>query len=178
LVQRNAFARSALGGIARQLHVQAALGRITQLQADEALDRVDIVDRAGALTMLGQARVVFEAVPEVLDAKRDALAWLGECADTKTIIASTTSTFLVTDLQRFVLHPDRLLNAHGLNPAHLMPLVEVSRSEVTDAGVVAQLVDLLRRIGKTPINCAPSAGYIVPRIQALAMTEAAHGRRG
>jgi 3-hydroxybutyryl-CoA dehydrogenase len=172
-VARDAFARSALREIARQLHVQAALGCITQLQADEAMGRVDIVDRAGASTLLGQARVVFEAVPEVLNAKRDALAWLGECADPKTIIASTTSTFLVTDLQRFVLHPDRLLNAHWLNPAHLMPLVEVSRSDVTDAGVVAQLVDLLKRIGKTPIVCAPSAGYIVPRIQALAMNEAA-----
>ncbi|SAK74743.1 3-hydroxybutyryl-CoA dehydrogenase [Caballeronia hypogeia] len=172
-IAREAFARSALDGIARQLHAQAALGRITQQQADEALSRIDIVDRARASSTLGQARVVFEAVPEVLDAKRDVFAWLGECADTRTIIASTTSTFLVTDLQRIVTHPDRLLNAHWLNPAHLMPLVEVSRSDATDAGVVSQLVELLKRIGKTPVVCAPSAGYIVPRIQALAMNEAA-----
>lgn len=170
---REAFDRTALAEIARQLQVQAALGRITQQQADEAMQRVDIVDREEAQQVLASSRIVFEAVPEVLDAKKEVFAWLGEHADARTVIASTTSTFLVTELQRIVTHPQRLLNAHWLNPAHLMPLVEVSRSETTDAAVVAQVVELLTRIGKKPVVCAPSAGYIVPRIQALAMNEAA-----
>lgn len=170
---RAVFERAAFDEIARQLQVQVAVGRIAPQQADEALGRIEIVDRERGLPLLATASVVFEAVPEVLDAKREVLTWFSEHAGAKTILASTTSTFLVTELQRIVAHPQQLLNAHWLNPAHLMPLVEVSRSDVTDPAVVTQLVDLLRRIGKTPVVCAPSAGYIVPRIQALAMNEAA-----
>jgi 3-hydroxybutyryl-CoA dehydrogenase len=72
-----------------------------------------------------------------------------------------------------VSEPQRFVNAHWLNPAHLMPLVEVSRSESTCPQVVERLLQLLKRIGKVPVVCNPVAGYIVPRIQALAMNEAA-----
>ena len=88
-------------------------------------------------------------------------------------MASTTSTFLVTELAALTAHPERFLNAHWLNPASLIPLVEVSRGPATRDAAADQLLDLLRMAGKTPVMCAPSAGYIVPRIQALAMNEAA-----
>ena len=48
------------------------------------------------------------------------------------ILASTTSTILVTDLVPLVTHPERLLNAHWLNPAYLIPLVEISVHRQTD----------------------------------------------
>ncbi|MFM7783670.1 MAG: 3-hydroxyacyl-CoA dehydrogenase NAD-binding domain-containing protein, partial [Gammaproteobacteria bacterium] len=90
-----------------------------------------------------------------------------------TIVASTTSTFLVTDLAGLLPGPERFLNAHWLNPAHLMPLVEISRSALTSDAVVDRLSDTLRAMGKVPVVCGPAPGYIVPRIQALAMNEAA-----
>ena len=116
---------------------------------------------------------MFEAVPERLDAKRDALRWLDDACTAETVVASTTSTFLVTELAALTAHPERFLNAHWLNPASLIPLVEVSRGPATRDAAADQLLDLLRMAGKTPVMCAPSAGYIVPRIQALAMNEAA-----
>lgn len=167
------FEKTARGGILRQLQSQVAFGRITDAQTAETIERVLIVDRADAQSKLAAAEIVFEAVPEVMEAKQAAFAWLCEHVSAQTLIASTTSTFLVTQLQRIVPHPQRLLNAHWLNPAHLMPLVEVSRSDVTAETAVQSAVQLLRRIGKVPVVCAPSAGYIVPRIQALAMNEAA-----
>ena len=71
---------------------------------------------------------MFEAVPERLDAKRDALRWLDDACTAETVVASTTSTFLVTELAALTAHPERFLNAHWLNPASLIPLVEVSRA--------------------------------------------------
>jgi 3-hydroxybutyryl-CoA dehydrogenase len=116
---------------------------------------------------------VFEAVPERLDAKRDAFVWLGAACAPDSIIASTTSTFLVTELAELVQNPQRFLNAHWLNPAYLIPLVEVSRGPQTSEAATQGLLAALRLAGKKPVQCAPAAGYIVPRIQALAMNEAA-----
>lgn len=170
---RIAFAQGARAAIDGQLRALVALGRLSPEQAACVLERIAIVDREAGANALAGCDLMFEAVPEQIDAKIDALTWaearLGESA----VIASTTSSFLVTDLQARVARPGRLLNAHWLNPAHLIPLVEMSASETTDADAVELTTALLKRIGKRPILCAPSAGYIVPRIQALAMNEAA-----
>jgi 3-hydroxybutyryl-CoA dehydrogenase len=117
--------------------------------------------------------VIFEGVPEVLDLKREALMRAAALAGPQPIIASTTSTILVDDLSGAVDHAERFLNAHWLNPAYLVPLVELSPGARTDPGVTARLKTLLEGIGKVPVVCAPRPGYIVPRIQALAMNEAA-----
>ncbi|MCA7938292.1 3-hydroxybutyryl-CoA dehydrogenase [Burkholderia cepacia] len=159
--------------IERPLHAQVALGRIDAAQAETVVARIALVARDGAADAVRQAGIVFEALPEVLDAKADALRWLGAHVGAHATIASTTSTFVVTELQRHVAHPARMLNAHWLNPALLMPLVEISRSDATDPAVVESLAALLERVGKKPVICGPAPGYIVPRIQALAMNEAA-----
>ena len=69
--------------------------------------------------------------------------------------------------------PERFLNVHWLNPAYLIPLVEISPGAATDPAVIAQVKALLEGIGKVPVVCAATPGFIVPRIQALAMNEAA-----
>jgi 3-hydroxybutyryl-CoA dehydrogenase len=89
------------------------------------------------------------------------------------IIASTTSTILVDDLSGAIEHPERFLNVHWLNPAYLIPLVEISPGEKTDPTAIDRVKALLEGIGKVPVVCAATPGFIVPRIQALAMNEAA-----
>ena len=117
--------------------------------------------------------VVFEGVPETIEAKKSALSLISKFSSKKTIIASTTSTILSNDLQKYVLQPERFLNAHWLNPAFLVPLVELSPGDHTDKNTTENLKQILENIGKVPIVCSASPGYIVPRIQALAMNEAA-----
>jgi 3-hydroxyacyl-CoA dehydrogenase len=72
-----------------------------------------------------------------------------------------------------VEHPERFLNAHWLNPPYLMPLVELSAGRRTGPEATQSLRQLLEGIGKITVLCAARPGYIVPRIQALAMNEAA-----
>ncbi|TDQ98529.1 3-hydroxybutyryl-CoA dehydrogenase [Paraburkholderia silvatlantica] len=170
---RVAFSQGARSAIDGQLRALVALGRLSPDQAACVLERIAIVDREAGADALRDCDLMFEAVPEQIDAKIEALAWAEARLNASAVIASTTSSFLVTDLQARVTRPGRLLNAHWLNPAHLIPLVEVSASQATDADAVDLTTALLKRIGKRPILCAPSAGYIVPRIQALAMNEAA-----
>jgi 3-hydroxybutyryl-CoA dehydrogenase len=158
--------RATLAGLSR-------CGLLTESSIDAVMRRVAIVPDALAAAVLPTAAVIFEGVPEVLAAKRDALARASTLAGPEAIIASTTSTILADDLAGAVSTPGRFLNAHWLNPAYLVPLVEVSPAATTDPAVVARLQALLEGIGKVPVVCAARPGYIVPRIQALAMNEAA-----
>jgi 3-hydroxybutyryl-CoA dehydrogenase len=167
------LAADALGEVRGTLTTLAKLGLFDESQVAQIAARVTVVPEARAQEALSGADVIFEGVPEVLDLKREALARAAELAGPKPIIASTTSTILVDDLSGSVAQPERFLNAHWLNPAYLVPLVELSPGKATDPAVTAKLKALLEGIGKVPVVCAPRPGFIVPRVQALAMNEAA-----
>jgi 3-hydroxybutyryl-CoA dehydrogenase len=136
-------------------------------------DRISQVSAADAAESAIQIPLFFEGVPEVLPAKQVCLEWASLHAGPDAVIASTTSTILVDDLAGYVTHPKRFVNAHWLNPAHLIPLVEVSHGKFTSAATTECLVAWLETAGKAPVRMKASPGYIVPRIQALAMNEAA-----
>ena len=161
------------GEVRNVLSTLAGFGLFDPAAVDTLMSRVCVVPEKNARAALSSAAVIFEGVPEVLDLKRDALARAGKLAGAEPIIASTTSTILVDDLSSALDRPERFLNAHWLNPAFLVPLVEVSPGKHTDPAVTARLEALLESVGKVPVVCAARPGYIVPRIQALAMNEAA-----
>jgi 3-hydroxybutyryl-CoA dehydrogenase len=165
--------RESLGEIASSLRMLADLGMFDPQQVATIMARVRFVGLADAPLALAGADVVFEGVPEVLEGKRDAFAFICRHVNSDAIVASTTSTFLVTELAAFVTHPERLLNAHWLNPAYIVPLVELSPHAGTSAAVVEAMKAMLERAGKVPVVCAAAPGFIVPRLQALVMNEAA-----
>ncbi|PVZ52824.1 3-hydroxyacyl-CoA dehydrogenase [Pseudomonas sp. B1(2018)] len=171
--ERHGYFERVRNNIRSELQMLVRLGVLEGDQADIAIARLTVQSRSQAAATMPQCDLVFEAVPEVIAVKQETFAWVSEHVPASTIIASTTSTFLVTELSEMVSTPARFVNAHWLNPAYLMPLVEVSRSEATCPQVVERLLQLLKRIGKVPVVCNPVAGYIVPRIQALVMNEAA-----
>jgi 3-hydroxybutyryl-CoA dehydrogenase len=166
-------AEDALAEIGATLRDLANLGFMEEAPVATILARVQVVGESGAEAALGDAAVIFEGVPEVVELKREVLSRASRLAAPEAIVASTTSTILVDDLSSAVARPQRFLNAHWLNPAYLVPLVEVSPGRDTDPAVTERLKNLLEGVGKIPVVCAASPGYIVPRIQALAMNEAA-----
>jgi len=163
----------ALGEIRKTLASLARFGLLADHEADAVIARVSVVPAEDMAAALAGAGIVFEGVPEVVDLKREVLGAASKCVEPDTIIASTTSTILVDDLSGAVQRPERFLNVHWLNPAYLIPLVEISPGTVTDPAILARVKALLEGIGKVPVVCAATPGFIVPRIQALAMNEAA-----
>lgn len=151
----------------------ADLGVFDREAIPAILGRVSVWPLDRAAEALAGAAIVFECVPEVREAKAAAFALFDAHAAPDAILASTTSTMLSTDLAQLTRRPRFFLNAHWLNPAFLMPLVELSPCAETDAAVLGRLRAFLERLGKVPVVCKASPGYIVPRIQALAMNEAA-----
>ena len=122
---------------------------------------------------LAEADLIFEGVTETMEVKEQAFTALCQVVGGEAIIASTTATLPVDKLAAFVSQPERFLNAHWLNPAYLIPLVEVSPGTATRGEVVDTVTEVLEKIGKVPVVCAPTPGYILPRIQTVAMNEAA-----
>lgn len=163
----------ALNEVKNQLEILVVTNVVARESIEIILSQIEfcsIEDRSGSWQ---QADVLFEAVPEILDVKKSVFTSICAQLSEKTIIASTTSSFSANDLVEFVQGKERFMNTHWLNPAYLMPLVEVSPAESTSPEYLQKMIGLLEGIGKVPVTCAPSPGFIVPRIQALAMNEAA-----
>jgi 3-hydroxybutyryl-CoA dehydrogenase len=159
--------------IRASLAALADAGGFDAREIEPVLGRVRFAARGQAAAALPEIDVLFEGVPEVLEAKRAAFEFAAPCLRADAIVASTTSTMLSTQLAGLVPRPERFLNCHWLNPAYLIPLVEISPHAGTDPAVTARMKNLLEAIGKKPVVCAASPGFIVPRLQALVMNEAA-----
>lgn len=165
--------REARAEVDASLASLSALGAFDDRERPAILDRIHFAGRDNAPQAFARADLVFEGVPEVLDVKAASLGYACRYIRAEAIIASTTSTFLVSTLADLVSGPARFLNAHWLNPAYLIPLVELSAHAGTDAAIIARLKTILEGIGKVPVVCAAAPGYIVPRFQSLIMNEAA-----
>jgi 3-hydroxybutyryl-CoA dehydrogenase len=169
----HALRDEAIAEIRSSLQGLATLGAIEPRQVEPIAARVELVDAAGAAAALREPELVFEGVPETIEAKRDAFAQLSTlCSDTA-ILTSTTSSILVTQLAALVRRPERFLNMHWLNPAYVIPVVELSTHPLTSADTLERARGFMQAIGKLPVVCGVAPGYIVPRLQALVMNEAA-----
>lgn len=159
--------------IERELGFLAGIGMFEQSSIVSIVERIHVRRGSDSDWKNSRFNAVFEGVPEHREAKQAAFDWMNDNFPDDQLIASTTSTFLVDDLAKMITSPGRYANAHWLNPAHLMPLVEISRGTESSDDTINNLKEVLTAVGKTSIVCSASPGYIVPRIQALAMNEAA-----
>ncbi len=162
----------AKGEIQENLDFLTSLNVLTEDDAAATLTRVRGISIVDADDCLAEADYVFEGVPETLEAKKDAIGRVSEIMKPDGVLASTTSTMLSTTLAKFSLRPSHFINAHFLNPAYLIPLVEVSPSDQTEEAVTGRFIDLIKGIGKVPVRCKAAPGYVVPRLQSLVMNEA------
>jgi 3-hydroxybutyryl-CoA dehydrogenase len=115
---------------------------------------------------------IFEALPERPELKIKLFRDISPLIGPKAIVASTTSTIDIKTMARGLVNPERLVITHWLNPAFVIPLVEVAHAPITAGGAVRRMTRLLKSIGKVPVALKDSPGFIIPRIQAGAMNEA------
>ena len=147
------------------------MGLMTRLQARSALPRIQASAVLGET--VDEADVVIEAVYEDLVLKRRIFGELDRLCPQRTILASTTSTFLPSELASVTRRPDRVLVTHYINPPYLTPLVEVVRHQSTSDDTVATVMDLLRDVGKRPVLVQREVpGFISVRLQFALLREA------
>lgn len=136
-------------------------GKITSEQAELALRMLTPTSTLDDLTGLD---LIIEAVPEIKSLKIDLLKKVEATCGPETILATNTSSFSVTELAATLQHPQRMVGIHFFNPAPLMPLVEIVKSQLTDQTVIDRTRELAQSIKKEPVICKDSPGFIVNRI--------------
>ncbi|MFM7246513.1 MAG: 3-hydroxyacyl-CoA dehydrogenase NAD-binding domain-containing protein [Actinomycetota bacterium] len=163
-----------------------AAGRLARLHdiAWPSLERLGLADGAARERLrvvdsleeaAGQADVIQESGPEVLDLKVDLLGRLDAAADPGVPILSSTSGFRMTDMAGSAAHPERLVVGHPFNPPYLVPLVEVVGGELTDPAAVDWALDFYTRAGKKALRCSNELpGFVANRLQDAVWRELLH----
>ncbi|MFI5489915.1 MULTISPECIES: 3-hydroxyacyl-CoA dehydrogenase family protein [Micromonospora] len=134
-----------------------AKGKLAEADRDALLARVDW--QVG-LDALHSVDLVIEAVPEHLDLKQRIFAELDRVCKPEAILATNTSSLSVTEISVATTRPNQVIGIHFFNPAPVMKLVEVVRTVVTSADVVADVEALCERLGKVDVTINDRAGFI------------------
>ncbi|OKI62820.1 3-hydroxyacyl-CoA dehydrogenase family protein [Micromonospora sp. CB01531] len=134
-----------------------AKGKLAEADRDALLSRVDFQVGLGALHSVD---LVIEAVPEHLDLKQRIFAELDRVCKPEAILATNTSSLSVTEISVATTRPNQVIGIHFFNPAPIMKLVEVVRTVVTSADVVADVEALCTRLGKVDVTINDRAGFI------------------
>jgi 3-hydroxybutyryl-CoA dehydrogenase len=154
-------AAAARDRIAHFLHRKVEKGQLEAGAAEAALARLCLVSAAGELA---GCDLVIEAVFEELEAKRGVFAELERACGADAVLATNTSALSVGAIAAGLDHPERVVGMHFFNPAPLMPLVEIVRAEHTRDDVVETAYALAERLGRRPIRCADTPGFVVNRV--------------
>jgi 3-hydroxybutyryl-CoA dehydrogenase len=136
-------------------------GRLTQGDKDAALGRLTLVTD---LADLGSCQLVIEAAFEDLEVKRELFGELEKVVPPNAVLATNTSALSVTEIAAATDTPERVVGMHFFNPAPVLPLVEVIRTAHTSDDVFEAVYAFARRLGKEPVACNDTPGFIVNRI--------------
>jgi len=136
-------------------------GQLEQGARDDAVARLSLTTD---LDDLADCDLVIEAIVEELGPKRELFAELDRICRPDAVLATNTSALSVTEIAAATRRPERVVGMHFFNPAPLMPLVEIVRAELTADGPFEAAYALGERIGKTPIRCHDTPGFVVNRV--------------
>jgi len=156
--RQQATADGMLAALEKSLAKQVDRGKLEQADADTIRARVSATND---LSALAGADLVIESVVEDLDVKRELFAQVDGIVGEQAIIASNTSTLPLVDLAVATNRPDRVVGIHFFNPAPAMSLVEVIRPLTASDETVAAARAFAESCGKSPVEVANRAGFIV-----------------
>ena len=136
-------------------------GRLTQADKDAALANLIFTTELGDLA---DCQLVIEAAFEDLGVKRELFAELDRIVPAPALLATNTSALSVTQIADATRTPERVVGLHFFNPAPVLPLVEVVRTAHTSDEAFDAAYAFAQRIGKEPVACNDTPGFIVNRI--------------
>ena len=108
--------------------------------------------------------VIIEAIIEKPEAKIALFNQLAEINHSETVFASNTSSLSITQIAKGVKNPERVIGMHFFNPATIMKLVEVVKTDLTNEQTTNIIIELAKQLNKTPVICKDSPGFIVNRV--------------
>jgi 3-hydroxybutyryl-CoA dehydrogenase len=157
-------------GISSFLSHQKKKGKMSQAEIDRVLSHIST--STSVSEAVAEADLVIEAVFEDIQTKKDVLKTLDGAAPERTIFASNTSTFWITELAAVTGRSNQCIGTHFLIPAALTPLVEVVRGTETSDKTHAAVLNFLRECGKDTVTVSDSPGFVINRLYLPLVNEA------
>ena len=158
-----------IGTIEKSLSKLVSKEKMTQEEADVAMSLISTsVSRQAAF----DADLVIEAIPEVTSLKISAFKELDDICKETAILATNTSSISINELAANTNRPDRVIGMHFMNPVPIMRLVEVINGKDTLPEVTDAVLRLSEKMGKIPLQCNDSPGFISNRILCPMLNEA------
>ena len=161
-------------------YIQPAMGRAAKLFDKKT--RSD-AERGAATARLradvegngiADADLVIEAIYENREAKHELYGKLQSQMKESAVLATNTSSIRLEELRTVLERPQRFIGLHFFNPVAMLPLVELIRCNDTDREILDIGLSFIKAIGKFPLECASSPGFVVNRVLAPYMAEAMH----
>jgi 3-hydroxybutyryl-CoA dehydrogenase len=147
--------------IDRYLNRAVEKERMTEADKDAALGRLTLTT---SLEELAGCDLVIEAIVEALEPKRKLFAELERICRPDAILATNTSALSVSKIAEATQRPERVIGMHFFNPAPVLPLVEIVRTEKSSDEAVDAAYAWAEQAGKRPVRCNDTPGFIVNRI--------------
>jgi 3-hydroxybutyryl-CoA dehydrogenase len=166
---KDEFVDRGLNTIRKNLERQVKKEKINQKDMDASLEKIEIgTDYA----KVSACDLVIEAATENEEIKIDIFKELDQICKPSSILASNTSSISITKIARATNRPEQVIGMHFMNPVPIMKLVEIVRGKKTDDTTTSEVVDLSEKMGKIPIKCNDSPGFISNRILMPMINEA------
>ncbi len=110
------------------------------------------------------AGIIIEAIIEKKESKVSLFNDLAQYNSEETIFATNTSSLSISSIQKEISFPERVVGMHFFNPAYIMKLVEVVKGDQTNDEIANNIYSVCKEMGKTPVMCKDSPGFIVNRV--------------
>lgn len=158
-----------VSAISNSLEKLVSKERMSREDADSAFSRID---SSVELESLSDCDLVVEAIPEVPELKFSTFSKLDSICKPQAILASNTSSISINEIARHTNRADRVIGMHFMNPVPIMKLVEIINGSETSEEVTSQVVSASEEMGKTPLPCRDSPGFVSNRILMPMINEA------
>jgi len=155
--------------IARNVERQVKKGAVSREQGAGTLDRIQMDT---SLEAAGKADLVVEAATEKPEVKFPIFRELDRLAPETTLLASNTSAISITTLAAQTGRPAQVIGMHFMNPVPVMPLVEVIRGLETSDETARRTLEIVRALGKTPVEVNDAPGFVSNRVLMPMINEA------
>ena len=163
------FLEKGMNTISGSLQRLVSKERMTKDEADNAVSLISISTETNSCA---DADLVVEAIPEIPELKYSTFAQLDSICKESTILASNTSSISIDAIANQTLRPQNVIGMHFMNPVPIMKLVEVINGSQTSNEVTSAVLAVAEKMGKTPLMCNDSPGFVSNRILCPMINEA------
>ena len=163
------FLDKGISSIRHSLERLVGKGRMSDEESTEAQSRIST---AIGLEKLSACDLIVEAIPEIPELKYSTFSQLDGICMPESILASNTSSISINDIASHTSRPDRVIGMHFMNPVPIMKLVEIINGSETSREVTSSVIEASERMGKTPLSCMDSPGFVSNRILCPMINEA------